>query len=286
LTTAAAVGLGYAGLLLMACAVAPAALDEGRLAAELQVRPVVLLGEVHDNSAQHHIRWLALERLLKAGARPALAFEQFDYERQADLDRARSETPSEGHTPAQHVIEAARTPRGNWNWDHYRPFVELALQYDLPIIAANLSRATAGRIAREGYGAAFSDEQQFALGLDRVDPDLQREHERIADEAHCHRLPAAALPGLARAQIARDAVLARSIRPHIGTGVILLTGNGHARRDVGVPRHLGEAERDRAWSIGLLEEGNDDPPSAYDVAFVSPPHPRGDPCRLVGPAPR
>src|SRR5262245_41092424 len=49
---------------------------------------VVLLGEVHDNSAQHSLRVAALRRLLETGARPAVAFEQFDREHQVDNDRA------------------------------------------------------------------------------------------------------------------------------------------------------------------------------------------------------
>jgi uncharacterized iron-regulated protein len=270
---------------LSACASRPVPLDEQRLAAELRQRPIVLLGEIHDNRAQHRIRRQALERLLQAGARPALAFEQFDHERQADIERARHENPPDGRTLAQHVIDAARTPGDTWNWDDYRPFVELALQYDVPIVAANLSRAGATRVAREGYAAAFSSEKRDALALERVDPALFRRHERIAGEAHCNLLPQAALAGLARAQIARDAVLAQSIRHHASRGVVLLTGNGHARRDIGVPRHLSEVERSRTWSIGLLESEIANP-AAYDVAFVSKPQPRDDPCRRVLPAQR
>lgn len=269
---------------LPSCA-SPPSLDEVRLAGELQKRPIVLLGEVHDNRAQHRVRRRALERLLEAGARPALAFEQFDRERQADLERARREPPLEGRTRAQHVIDAARTPGDAWNWDDYRPFVELALEYDLSIVAANLSRAAALRVARAGYAAVFSDDELRELGLDRVAADLADRHERIADDAHCRLLPADALPGLARAQIARDAVLAHSIRPYAARGVVLLTGNGHARRDVGVPRHLTAAERSRAWSVGLLESEAEDP-TAFDAVLMSEAQPRADPCRHVAPARR
>jgi hypothetical protein len=61
---------------------------EQSLAQVMARRPVVLLGEVHDNAAQHATRAAALRRLLAGGARPAIAFEQFDRERQADIDRA------------------------------------------------------------------------------------------------------------------------------------------------------------------------------------------------------
>jgi uncharacterized iron-regulated protein len=219
----------------------------------------------------------ALRRLLESGARPAIAFEQFDRERQADIERARREAPAAGIALADHVIAAGRTPRDGWDWPQYRPFVELALEYDLPIIAANLSRSSAARVSREGAAAVFSEGERRELALDRFD-DLLPAQEKIVQAGHCDLLPLSALPGLARAQIARDAVLAQSLRPYLARGVILLTGNGHARLDIGVPRHLPEQDRPRAWSIGLLEDGTSDGSSRFDVAFLTPPQERPDPC--------
>jgi uncharacterized iron-regulated protein len=225
------------------------------------------------------VRVDALRRLLESGARPAIAFEQFDRERQADIERARGERP-EGKALSDHVIAAGRTPKDGWDWAQYRPFIELALQYDVPIVAANLSRARASRVAREGIDAVFGEAERAALALDRFDQLLPM-HQDIVQAAHCNVLPASALPGLARAQIARDAVLAQALRPHLARGVVLLTGNGHARRDIGVPRHLDPQERERAWSIGLLEEGSEEHAGRFDVAFVTPIHERPDPCESL-----
>ena len=280
--------LGRRSLLVLAwlpviagCATPPP-LDGDRLAAELARRPVVLLGAVPDNVVQHRIRAEALGRLLAGGARPAIAFEQFDRERQADIDRARREPPPEGHSLADHVIAQARAPKDSWDWSRYRPFVELALRYDLPIVAANLSRSAAARVAREGPDAVFTEAERAELALDRFG-DILAEHEHVVQVGHCNMLPKSALPGLARAQIARDAVLAQSLRPYLGRGVILLTGNGHARRDIGVPRHLPAADQPRAWSIGLLEEGTEARSALFDAAFVSPEQDRPDPCAALKP---
>lgn len=264
-------------LLALAGCAAPKRIDADALAAELTRRPAVLLGEVHDNVVQHRLRAEAIRRHLAAGARPAIAFEQFDRERQADIERARRESAPAGSSLAEHVIAQARTPKDGWDWNEYRPFVDLALQYDLPIVAANLSRSAAARVAREGVAAVFAEPERCALGLERLD-DIVPEHERIVQKAHCDVLPSSALPGLARAQIARDAVLAQALRPHLARGVILLTGNGHARRDIGVPRHLSPVERQRVWSVGLLEEGAATEASLFDVAFVTPEQRRPDPC--------
>jgi uncharacterized iron-regulated protein len=278
-------------LLLAAALASPARADvlradfgEQALAQEMARRPVVLLGETHDNAAQHATRVAALRRLLAGGARPAIAFEQFDRERQADIDRARREAPPAGRTPAEHVMESARPARG-WDRSLYLPFVELALEYDVPIVAANLSRADAMHVARQGFGAVFDDATQQRFALDALPPALLAAHERAVDDGHCNRMPAGALAPLARAQIARDLVLAQAIRPHFARGVVLLTGNGHARKDIGIPFFLGEAERAQVITIGLLE--NDGPgdewAKRFDVAFGTPVHEREDPCATLPP---
>ena len=245
-------------------------------------RPVVLLGEVHDNVAQHATRAAALRLLLAGGARPAIAFEQFDRERQADIDRARREAPPAGKTLAEHVIEQARPARG-WDWALYRPFVELALEYDLPIVAANLSRADAVRVATQGFAAVFDEATRARFALDALPPPVLAAHERAVDDGHCNRMPADSLPAMARAQIARDLVLAQAIRPHFARGVVLLTGNGHARNDIGIPFFLSEAERPRVITIGLLERAATDGEWAkhFDVAFSTPVQAREDPCATI-----
>ena len=115
-----------AGAVALATCAAPAVHDEelsaAALAAQMQRRPVVLLGEVHDNAQQHAVRAQALALLLQAGLRPGLAFEQFDRERQSDIDRALIQTPTDGVDRVGRLV--ALGGRG-WNWDLYRPLLEL-----------------------------------------------------------------------------------------------------------------------------------------------------------------
>ncbi len=242
---------------------------------------VVMLGEVHDNAEQHQLRLDVLRRAFAAGWRPAIAMEQFDRERQADIDRARREKP----TDAQHLIDLATRggPRAGsgWNWELYRPFVTLALEYDVPLIAANLSNADTTRIVKGGDSAVFDAASIAMLGLDRpIAADWQAAHERAIDSGHCHALPPAVWPRMARAQLARDAVMAGALRRLAGDdGVVLLAGNGHVRRDIGVPRWLGAAWQDRLFVVGYLETDDDaTPPAVFDAVVRTAPAPRADPC--------
>ena len=231
---------------------------------------------MHDNAEQHRLRLEVLRRAFAAGWRPAIAMEQFDRERQGDIERARRERPRD----AQHVIDLAApaTRRGSWNWDFYRPFVALALEHDVPLVAANLSSADATRIVRGGYAAVFDAASVAALGLDRaIDPALQAAQEREIDAGHCGALPREVWPRMARAQYARDALMAQALREHARSGAVLLAGNGHVRRDIGVPRWL--AHRRRPRRLGRLpRERRRTPASAFDAVVRTAPAARGDPC--------
>ncbi|MCC7216906.1 MAG: ChaN family lipoprotein [Burkholderiales bacterium] len=237
------------------------------LAQAMRGRPLVLLGEVHDNAAQHALRLAALKLLIAGGARPALAFEQFDREHQQAIDAARRERPRD----ADFVITRGKGAP-SWRWELYRPFVEFALDHDLPIVAANLSRGEAMKLALTGAPS----------GLPELPAAFVRVHEKAIAKGHCDLLPADALPGMANAQIARDRVLAESIRPYAARGVVLLTGNGHARVDVGVPFWLTPEERARAVSIGLVERDEDggvgESASHFDAFVVTIRADRPDPC--------
>ena len=241
---------------------------------------LVLLGEVHDNAQQHRLRLAALERAFAAGWRPAIAMEQFDRERQADIDRARFERPRD----AQHLVDVAGRPStqagSGWNWAFYEPFVDLALRYDVPLIAANLSNADAARIVNGGYASVFGDSTIAALGLGvPIAPEVQSAQEREIETGHCHALPRSMWPRMARAQFARDAVMAEALRRGAGSGgVVLLAGNGHVRRDIGVPRWLG-AVQDRVFAVGYLEITDDSTPvTAFDAVVRTAVAERADPC--------
>jgi uncharacterized iron-regulated protein len=245
----------------------------------LRGEAIVLFGEVHDNAAQHRLRLEVLERAFAAGWRPAIAMEQFDRERQTDIDRARRERPADAQYLIDQAVPAGSAQALGWHWAYYRPYVALALRYDVPLLAANLSNRQTTQIVRAGYGAVFDPARVAELGLDRtIAPGWLAAQEHEIDSGHCHALPPTLWPAMARAQFARDAVMAEVVRAHAAHGLVLLAGNGHVRRDLGVPRWL-EAAAGRVYSIGLLEDADQvTPASAFDVVVRTPTAQRPDPC--------
>ncbi|MBV9889469.1 MAG: ChaN family lipoprotein [Rhizobacter sp.] len=268
----ALIGAFASALLVAGCA---SSAERGNWQARLSDNHVVLLGEVHDNHELLRLRLAVLERAFAAGWRPAIVMEQFDRDRQGDIDRARRERPED----AQHVIDLAVPAKSGWDWDDYRPFVALALAYRVPLVAANVSGADTARIVRGGYVAVFDAATIAALGLDRtIDPAWQAGQEHEIDLGHCSALPRDVWPRMARAQYARDAFMAQMLREHGAHGAVLLAGNGHARRDLGVPRWLA-LEPERVLTVGFLENDSALPAGAFDAVVRAPPAPRDDPCK-------
>lgn len=240
---------------------------------------IALLGEVHDNRTQQQLRLEILKRAISAGWRPAIAMEQFDRERQGDIDRARALRPLDADYLIAQASEDHGKQSGSWDWDYYRPYVALALDYRLPLLAANLSRSDAEKIVHQGYGAVFDAAAIRDLTLDRAPTGLLSSQQKEVEEGHCHALPNELLPQMARAQLARDALMAAVLRSHAANGVVLLAGDGHVRRDLGVPRWLAAATLPRVLSVGFLERGVTDPPAdAFDAVIVTEAAPRADPC--------
>ncbi len=234
-------------------------------------QPVVLLGEVHDNELQHSVRLQAFRDWLATGARPALVMEQFDRDRQGAIDERRAKNPR----PDADALIAVAGGTG-WHWSFYRPFIALALEYDLPVVAANVSRDEARRVMRDGLEATG-----FRAS---VPPEVLVLLAKSIEESHCGMVDADAARLMALAQVARDQAMAAAVEAHSSRGVLVLAGNGHVRTDAGIPRWLSSQTRAHSEAIGLLEEETPDP-GRFDRVVVTAPQAREEPCESMRSSP-
>lgn len=243
---------------------------------------ILLLGEVHDNPDGHAHRYADLQKMVVAGWRPAIAMEQFDRENQAELTKAQAAC-----TDANCIISKVGNKR--WEWPHYRPVIQLAIDYKLPLLAANLSRSDAARVMREGYAAVLDKNTISSYKLDQALPTVVVNGQRAAMESgHCGKMPDNIVPSMVRAQVARDVWMAKVVADNADRGVVLLAGNGHVRRDLGVPVWLPASQQASLQIHGYVEDASGNKPgdtSLYDVSHVVKTHARPDPCLNI-PAPK
>lgn len=237
---------------------------------------VLLLGEVHDNPAGHKLRYEHLFKRVEAGWRPAIAMEQFDRENQALLTKAQKDCRD-----AQCVILVMAGPR--WDWDLYRPVIDLALRYDLPLVAANLSRKDAPLVVRDGVTATFDDKTIADYRLREALPaDIVAAQAKEIVAGHCNMLPDMMVPGMVNAQVARDIWMARLLRAQQPRDVVLIAGNGHVRKDYGVPRWLNAVQpRLAVRAVGYVE--TDAAPGMFDASYTVAKKQRPDPCASLKP---
>lgn len=142
-----------AGMWLEPATAAPVAAD--RLVAEMARRPVVLLGEAHNN-AEHH-RWQLHTLAALHGRRPdmVLGFESFPRRVQPVLNRWVN-----GELDADAFLEAVEWPTV-WGYDpaFYLPLFHFARQNRVPMIALNVDRALVSRVSHEGWAVIPADER-------------------------------------------------------------------------------------------------------------------------------
>lgn len=263
------------GAALAGCAGNGARGDGNAAAAHPQV---LLLGEVHDNVQGHKLRYETLRKQVEAGWRPAIAMEQFDRDSQEMLNKAQK-----GCLDAQCVIRVVGGP--HWDWQLYYPVIQLALTYQLPLVAVNLSRADASRVVRDGVASTFDAATIAAYHLDQPLPaDIRKAQRQDIDIGHCHMLPESMMDGMVNAQVARDVWMARLVRAQQPRDVVLIAGNGHVRKDVGVARWINAVEPPlRTRSVAFLEPGDGERDNRYDAVHKVAAQTRGDPCEAMRP---
>jgi uncharacterized iron-regulated protein len=211
---------------------------------------IVLLGESHDNAGHHALQQRLLAALAGAGPRPVLVMEQYDIEQQERLDAIMASAASADIKLAAYK---ALMNQG-WEWPAYQPLLSLAIEHGLPVLAANISRASLREVMRGGQDALGTGEPQrlgLASGWRREQQDALAKD--IAD-AHCDALPPPAIVALTLAQRARDAVMAdRLLSVRSGKAVGIL-GRGHVRQDLAVPLYLQQrAPQASVLAVGMVE---------------------------------
>lgn len=181
---------------------------------------VLLVGEQHDAAAHHDLEQQIIAVLAAKGQLAAVALEMADVgPSTATLKPSASE---------EQARRALNWHEKSWPWAAYSPAVMTAVRAGIPVLGANLPR-----------GELPDSMRDSTLDTRLPGPALKAQQQAIR-LGHCNLLPETQIAPLTRAQIAKDITMAEAI--HLaalpGKVVVLLTGNGHADRLLGVPQHL------------------------------------------------
>ena len=261
--------------------------EESELMGRLNDSDVLLLGEVHDNLRHHELQQKLLKARIDSGAQPALMMEQINSENQAALDAALTGDDREIK------MEAVNKLIGFNSWKLYSPFLEVAIDHQLPVIASNTPNRDLRPVIWNGYEAYDADKLKRLVVEEVWNESRQKFLAASMGGAHCGQLREELRVGLTRSQRLKDALMVDSAVSSIERGVVGIVGSSHARRDIGLPLYF--AARDpkaQIISIGFVEvtPGKVNPYAytssatgdvPFDYVWFTPRMPREDPCAGV-----
>ena len=233
----------------------------------------LILGEKHDNPDHHLVQLGFINYLLDNNKLEQITFEMMDGSSQSLLDAIQNEQFSS----LDELRNYLEWDEVGWDWDFYGPLLNAAYIENIPMAAGNITNEE----MLEVYGFDSLPNEYNVLD----DATMEQLFVDI-DESHCGLLPESQFPAMVRVQQARDYSMASSMpEPEDEGAVVLITGNYHARKDLGVANYLVSKHHNLSMgdivSIGLIEvqESEENPEfylqkygdvAAYDYIWFTP----------------
>lgn len=255
-----AVALSLCLALLSACAHPPPNTVSALLDRVLPT-PVLMLGEQHDAPEHQALQRDVVQALAARGQLGALVMEM------ADQGRQTTGLPTDA-SEARVRDALDWTDEGGWPWPVYSPVVMAAVRAGAPVLGGNLPRSQ----MRSAMGNA---------GLEgRVSSAVLQEQREGIRSGHCDLLPESQIGPMTRIQLARDDAMAQTTvaaaeQAGAGKTVVLVAGNGHVRRDVGVPLYL---PKTLAYRVVMAQAGGATSTTPADAMWLTPAQPPRDHC--------
>lgn len=221
---------------------------------------VLLIGEQHTAAEHQQIEQQVIALLAARGLLAALALEMAD----AGVSTAALQ-PSASEAQTR---QALHWDEQGWPWKAYGPAVMTAVHAGVPVLGANLPRAQ--------MAGSMADRK---LDVQLPGPALTVQQQRIRI-GHCNLLPESQITPMVRIQIAKDITMAGMLSQAAlpGKVVLLLTGNGHADRRLGVPQHLPTDIKSKVIHLRAGDGPGDETADAFDAVWPTPPVPETDDC--------
>ncbi len=199
-----------------------------------QGKKIVYVGEYHDNFAHHTVELRVIKSLFEINTKIAIGMEMFQRPFQAVLDDYVRGAIGE----REFLKRSEYFSRWGFDYNLYKPILDFARAEKIPVVALNLQREIADKVAREGMGALTADEKKaipvetdfsdaaYRDRLKRVFAEHQGSSERNFEFFY-------------QAQVLWDETMAWSVDEYLkknpGRQMIVLAGSGHLAYGSGIP---------------------------------------------------
>ena len=165
------------------------------------------------------------------------------------------------------------TAKGGWPWPAYGPVVMAAVRAGVPVLGGNLPRDHMRAVMQTTAFDHHLPAPGWQLQLDAI------------REGHCGLLPESQLAPMARIQLARDQSMAEVAQAAVRQRpagqplrqVLLVSGGGHSRSDLGIPTWLPPNLVSKV-AIAQADQVQEAIKMKADWWQITPAHPPKDPC--------
>ncbi len=221
---------------------------------------VLLVGEQHDAAEHQKIEQQVVALLAQRGVLAAVALEM--------ADAGNSTAKLHPSSTEQQVKSSLKWNDKGWPWEAYGPAVMTAVRAGVPVLGANLPR--------DAMQASMADSK---LDGQLPGPALKAQQQAIR-LGHCNLLPESQITPMTRIQIAKDISMADAVGQAVLPGkiVVLLSGSGHADKNLGVPQHMkaGVSSKSLRLHAGPVLEA--EKAEVFDAVWLTPALPEKDYC--------
>ena len=240
---------------------------------------LTVLGEIHDNPRHHVVRgeWLRTLR-----PQTSVVAEHMT----APLQVSASKDLLKG------LSAAGFDPQG-WQWPLHQPLFASIQERRLPLWGGNIRKEDSPGIFKS-KGESAPPVLVALLAKAPLSEQGRQDLQREIDDGHCGALPSHMFEGMMAVQRTRDASMAHAALQHLPA--VVLAGNGHAWKHLGVPQIIRANRPDvHVVSVLLLEHepfANDAEQQTWlkswvgkaDYVWAGPAIQRPDPCLRFKPS--
>lgn len=213
---------------------------------KLAAEDVVFFGEFHDQDVLHALEYEVLQELYAIhGDKLVLSLEMFEVDNQPVLNDYLA-----GKVSEEEFLRTSR-PWPRYKAD-YRPLVEFAKEHKLPVIASNIPRFLASKLAKEGTLATVEDQYKPYLPIKTYAPEGKYKEKFtgfMTKGKSPMTLPQSKINQVFAAQCIKDDKMAESIYYYLqnNQGKVIYHVNGCFHSD----GHLGTVEKLEALNPAL-----------------------------------
>lgn len=242
------------------------ALPLDKLAAQLETKRVVFVGETHNRYGDHLNQLEIIRRLHELDPNLVIGVEYFQQPFQSKVD----DYISGGITEYEFLRDTGYFQ--NWGYDYrlYAPIFRFARERRIPVRALNVPGALPAAVAKVGV-AGLSEQQRAYLPKEILPADqAYRKRLREAFEEHGPAKPAA-FDHFVEAQLVWDEGMAQSAAEYLNANpdrrMVILAGSGHLAFGSGIPKRL--ERRTHATYAIVLNSGVEMAPHVADYILLS-----------------